>query len=286
MPNIIRLVSYNILHDHPKFTGQPKYNWEDRKPYLLKHLQCLQPNILAIQEGCTSQINAILQQFSHFDHYTESAGGPGGGEQLAIFFDKNQFQKTYQSTFWLSETPQVPSKDWESAHFRICSYVGLTHQTSGELFFCFNTHLDHRSALARKAGTQVILKEIEKIKTKHPKAHLILTGDFNANKQSAVYQVLSKSTLLEDARLSTASTKKIIPYTFVGIDKKWTLRKLLLHLFYPKFMHQQIDYIFVSLRLPVINYQISVWSYEGIYPSDHLPIIIDIQTKSHAKEQN
>ncbi len=271
-----RVVSYNILNDHPKFVNQPKYNWADRKKHLLNHIQQLEPDILAIQEGRPNQIADILAHFPEFDYYGELAGGPHGGEQVGIFFRKKAFKLIEKSTFWLSKTPSIPSKDWEAAHHRICSYVGLQSLTTRGILYVFNTHLDHKSALARTEGMKVILKKIHQIKTKIATAHLILVGDLNANNSSAVLDYVHKDTLLKNAASLMAMTNPKITYTFTGIDKKWTWRKLLLHLFYPKFMHQQIDFIFISETTPITHYQISNWDYNKIYPSDHLPIIVDI----------
>jgi endonuclease/exonuclease/phosphatase family metal-dependent hydrolase len=148
--------------------------------------------------------------------------------------------------------------------------------TTRDILYVFNTHLDHKSALARTEGMKVILKKIHQIKTKVANAHLILVGDLNANNKSAVLDYIDQDTLLKNAANFNTTANPKITYTFTGIDKKWTWRKLLLHLFYPKFMHQQIDFIFISKTTPITAYQISNWDYNKTYPSDHLPVIIDI----------
>lgn len=272
----MKIVTYNILHDHPNFAEQPKKNWANRKAYLLKHVQLLQPDILAIQEGCDNQVEDLLEVLPHFSYYGPKAGGRGGGEQVGIFYNQQLLELLDKGTFWLSKTPAVPSKDWEAGHYRICSWVQLREQTTGAVLLFFNTHLDHKSATTRAQQLQVILSEMKVLKQRYPQAVLILTGDFNAGIGSAVYQNVVKNKLLVDAFHQAKTKKKKPPYSFTGIDKNWTWTKFLLHLFYPKYMHKRLDHIFVSPKVEVFHYEISPWSYGKLYPSDHLPILLEI----------
>ena len=49
------------------------------------------------------------------------------------------FELVEEKHFWLSETPQIPSKGWNANYYRVCSYAALKHKATGFLPwpFCF-----------------------------------------------------------------------------------------------------------------------------------------------------
>jgi len=272
----MRMMTYNLLNDHPKFANTPAKNWADRYPYVLQHIGLLQPDILAIQEGSTPQIEVIQAAFPNLDYYGPQAGGNYGGEQVGIFYDRTQFCVLDKGTFWLSKTPEVCSKDWGSTHHRICTWLQLQEEQTGTIFFHFNTHLEAQKKQVRQQQIQVILDKITALIHQNPAVAVVLTGDLNASDKSLVYRAITKANL-GDTFVGAKNKKNSLCYTFAGIDKKWTWTKLLLHLFYPRYMHQRLDHIFVSRTLLVENYEISNWSYNNLYPSDHWPILVEIK---------
>lgn len=273
----MRIMTYNLLNDHPKFAGIPSKNWADRSPYVLKHIDLLDPDILAIQEGSPSQIKVIKAAFPNFEYYGPQAGGNYGGEQVGIFYDKTQFGVLNKGTFWLSKTPEQCSKDWGAGHHRICTWLQLHEQQTGTTFFHLNTHLEAKKEEVRVQQIRVILDKIATWVHQNPTSAIVLTGDLNASDKSGVYRAIT-NTNLNDAFVSAKTKKNSLRYTFVGINKKWTWTKLLLHVFYPDYMHKRLDHIFVSSALSVEYYEISNWSYNNLYPSDHWPILVKIKS--------
>ena len=66
-------------------------------------------------------------------------------EGCPVFYRTDLYDLIDKGSFWLSETPEKMSKDWDSACYRICSYVILKEKQTGLEFVVFNTHLDHVS---------------------------------------------------------------------------------------------------------------------------------------------
>lgn len=279
----MKIMTYNILNDHPKFSKNKKKNWRERKPYVFKHIELHQPDLLAIQEGKPNQVAEIQSLFSDYGYYGLNSCGQNGGEEVGIFYNKDIFSLESSDTFWLSKTPDRPSKDWETTHFRICSYVQLKKLASNDSFFLFNTHLSSNSSLSRCEEIKVILLKINEIQSVNPEAHFILTGDLNAHPKTSVYAELMDNSLLQDSYLSTLKHNNNLDYTFTGVDKSWSLNKIILYLFYPRYMRKRIDHIFVSSKLKVLSYEISDWSYDKYFPSDHLPIIVEIEAPSKSE---
>jgi hypothetical protein len=79
--------------------------------------------------------------------------GKEKGEFSAIFYDTNRLQVLNSGTFWLSETPEKPSKGWDAAYNRVCTYAVFKDKKSQKEFIALNLHFDHIGNVARvKSG--------------------------------------------------------------------------------------------------------------------------------------
>ena len=276
----MKVMTYNILNDNPRFKKVPKKYWPNRRPHVLQLIQAHQPDVLAIQEGKQHQVEEIQAVLKNHAYYGPSSKAKGG-EKTGIYYNKKLFELVYSETFWLSRTPEKESIDWDAGHIRICSFVQLKSIASSQIFFLFNTHLDSKSAVARQEGIKVIIRKINQLQQQHPRAHFILTGDFNAHPKTRTYRELIEHSPLKDCFAAALTHKNDLNYSFTGMDKNWSKDRILLHLFYPNYMHKRLDHVFVSPNLNVLNYEISNWSYNGkYYPSDHLPIIVELEAGS------
>ena len=56
---------------------------------------------------------------------------------------KVKFELLEQGTFWLSPASAVPSKGWDAALPRICTWGQFRDKGTGFVFYFFNTHFDH-----------------------------------------------------------------------------------------------------------------------------------------------
>jgi len=272
----MRVMTYNILNDSPQFKDLPKKNWADRRPHLLSVIQEAAIDILAIQEGRPNQVEDIQAALPQFGYYGIDSKGDNQGEQLGIYYNQQKLSKVDSGTFWLSQTPEVCSKDWGSTHPRICSYVQLEEVEKEQQIFLFNTHLDHKSEEARLEGMKLILDKMAEKRKAFPQAHLILTGDFNARPQTPTYQKVKSQAWLVDTYHHAQTKKNNVHYTFSGVDAVWTFLRLYLFMYYSAFMHKRLDHIFVSTHTNVKSYNIIDQTYQKFYPSDHLPVVVEL----------
>ena len=113
-----------------------------------------------------------------------------------IFFKKDKFTLLKQGDFWLSKTPEIPSKGWDAKIMRICSWVYLQDIKSKKKFYFFNVHYDHQGKIAREESSKLILERIKTIAGKEP---VILTGDFNGDHASTWYRRIADSGILKDS---------------------------------------------------------------------------------------
>lgn len=72
---------------------------------------------------------------------------------------------------------RLGSKSWDTACIRIVTWLKLKHRSSGKELLYINTHLDHKSKMARQKGAELIS---ERVKQESEGKTVIITGDFNA----------------------------------------------------------------------------------------------------------
>ena len=179
-------------------------------------------------------------------------------EGCPIFWRSDRFEKIDSGSFWLSETPEVMSKDWGSEHYRICVYVILKDLNTGKEFAVFNTHLDHTSDLARINGIAVVLDKISEFGD----IPAYLMGDLNAKEDSETIQ--STKDDFDDSKLIATITDD--SPTFHGWGEAEDPRR--------------IDYIMISKGdAEVYEYGVVDNLHDGAYSSDHSSIYIKTKLK-------
>lgn len=175
-------------------------------------------------------------------------------EGCSIFYRTDRFEEIESGHFWLSETPEVKSKDWGSAHYRICVYVCLKDRNTGKEFIVFNTHLDHKSEEARIKGIEVVLDKIQALEGRTA----FLVGDMNAAGNSKTIQSTKQS--FDDAKkIATVSDGNKYTYNNWGNPGGKSL----------------VDYILISKGAATVKeYRVLNNCYDGIYSSDHSSIYV------------
>jgi len=251
------LISYNIRYDN---NWDVENSWSLRKNSIRQLLNDYNPSIFGIQEGLLNQVDFIDSSLIKYDYVGVGRDdGKMEGEFCAIYFDTTRYKIRNNSTFWLSETPDVVSVGWDAALERICTYGLFENKTSGEEFWVFNTHFDHLGVIARKKSSALILKKIKEINTQS--LPVILMGDFNSIPDSDPIKIL-KNDLIDALQISLENLEG--PQgTFNGFDMMLPI-------------DNRIDYIFTK-NVKVLSYRhIDDRLNNNRHISDHLPVMIEI----------
>lgn len=253
----LTVATYNIRFDNPNDTGNL---WKDRSSHLCNLLLFHQIELFGTQEGLIHQLEDIKSSIGF--QYVGLGRDKGGkeGEFSAIFFNPNKLKLLDHGTFWLSETPDVPSKGWDAALNRVCTW-GKFKSSKGKVFFVFNVHYDHIGQKAREESSRLVLQKISEINaTKLP---IILMGDFNVTPENAAYETVIQQSNLQDSRLISSIPSIGNQGTFNGFN-------------WDKLPEGIIDHIFVSPKIKVNRHGILTDNYGKKYPSDHFPVIAEL----------
>ena len=131
---------------------------------------------------------------------------------MSVFYDTTKVSLIDWGTYWLSETPDVPSFGWDAKCRRTATWSLLEQIGSGKRFFFVNTHLDHVGVEARRLG---LLTVVDRISQMNPDGYpMILCGDFNMYPQDASLDDLRA--IMNDARETAEKTDREVTYHGYG----------------------------------------------------------------------
>ncbi|MEE1885121.1 endonuclease/exonuclease/phosphatase family protein [Pedobacter flavus] len=254
----VNVMSYNIRYNN---VNDKENAWPNRKDNVKALIKFHDVEILGVQEALNGQINELLLN-SNFE--VEGVGRDDGdkkGEYSAIFYDKSRFVKRDGGTFWLSTTPNVPSKGWDAALNRICTWLKLYDKLTRKEFMVFNTHYDHVGINARIQSALLIKSKMIEMAANLP---VILTGDLNVTPETEAISTI-KSFLIDSREVSKEPAYGPIG-TFNGFKFDSELK-------------DRIDYVFVNDKFIVQKYANLTDSKDKRYYSDHLPVFVKLNFK-------
>jgi len=255
------IMTYNIRYSN---THDGENQWEKRKEYLSNQISYYNPDVFGIQEGLHSQVLYLENSIKNYKYVGVGRDdAKTKGEYSAIFYNATLFEALSSDTFWLSETPNKISVGWDASMERICTYVLLKDKKTGNQFYVFNTHFDHIGNEARINSAKLIADKIESInKDKNP---VFVMGDFNLLPNSKPILFLSKQ--LNDSK-------------FVSIHKPFGPKGTFNAFKFEKPVTDRIDYIFTSKENVIVHKFATISdSKDCKYPSDHLPVLINVSFK-------
>lgn len=258
VPLEIKVASYNLRMD----TDNDGLDaWAYRVDRVVDLIRYHKFDIFGTQEGFAHQLQDLLEMGEYAYTGVGRDDGRDAGEHSAIFYRKECFDLEESGDFWLSQTPDTPSKGWDATCcHRICSWGCFRDLESGAVFYFFNVHYDHEGQQARRESSRLLLERIKEIAHEYP---VILTGDFNATPESEPISLLREDSLLLDTY--EASIAK--PYGTVGTYNGFRMD-------HP--MSDRIDYIWVTRHFVVHDYATLNEQQYGRFPSDHFPVLVTL----------
>jgi endonuclease/exonuclease/phosphatase family metal-dependent hydrolase len=256
-------MTFNIRYNNP---NDGENAWPKRKEPVANLVRFHQVDLLGVQEALKEQMDDLAQLLTEFNWIGLGRDdGREKGEYSAILFRKDRFALLQQQTFWLSATPEQPgSIGWDAAITRVCTWGKFKDRQTGKIFFLFNTHFDHIGQRARVESARLILQNVQALVKTAP---AIITGDFNANETSLVYETMTAGATQPIHRLRDARVISQLPH----YGPLWTF-----HGFGAAAERPLIDYIFGNARVTVLRHTTIAEANDGRYASDHLPVMAEV----------
>lgn len=261
-PVTIRVISFNDKVDDRSGTTT---SWEYRKPGALQMIKDLSPDLLGLQEAQPHQLTYLASNLPEYSWYglgRDTGNVPATTESymseecMAIFYKKDVFEMQDCGTFWLSETPEMPTFGWDANYRRTCTWMKLKVKQTGQDVFYMNTHLDNKGSTAKAEGMKLIISKMSELA---PKCQTVfLTADFNTKANSTVFDPLRP--LMDNAREKALKTDQKNTFHNYGSS------------------NSIIDHIWYKPTSIPLEYRTITEPFASVeYISDHYPIMADFQ---------
>ncbi len=252
---MIKVMSFNIRYG---LADDGENCWDKRKSLVVSRVRSFDPDLLGLQE-CRDDTQAefVKSKLSayHFYGVRREGNGDTALEMAPILFRKASFQLIQTGQFWLSQTPQSPgSKSWDSVFARTATWVKLLHLPTSRSLVFLNTHFDYQPVAIAESAKLLQRWAIQTIK-RHP---LVLTGDFNTDKNSLAYKQMKAHGNLADTyrQVHPQRDNETTFHGFGGTSSELA----------------PLDWILVSKHFEVLEAKIDRAQEGKLFPSDHYPV--------------
>ena len=221
-------------------------------------LDAINPDVFGVQEAYDFQLSYIEENCPRYKAVGVGRDdGSNEGEHMSVIYNTEKIEMLDWGTYWLSETPDVPSFGWDAACRRTATWTKLRVIATGKEFFFVNTHLDHVGVVARKEGLAMIVKRIGDMNPDG--VPMILTGDFNITPDNEGLVDLAK--IMKNSRYEAVTSDTKPSYNGWGAEGAAS----------------EIDYIYYDGFRDCSWFKVLDKQYVGVpYISDHYPVVAHI----------
>ena len=262
----LRVMTFNIRNSYAR---DGENDWKHRKKLVYQTIRDYSPAILGLQEANHAQQNELLTALPEYDFVGIGTKGETKGQYCSILYLKNRFRVDKTETYWLSDTPAVPSSNWGNHHLRIFTYANLVDKETGHTIHTYNCHLDDGSKKAREKSVRQIGEHILQQPSNEP---FVFMGDFNAPENSVTIQQIGKFKAEHEGTIHLASDS----FRMLHPQKKDVGTY---HGYKGNTQGDKIDSIFVPPTTKVLQASIVRTSAQDRYPSDHFPVTATLRFK-------
>ena len=214
-------------------------------------------DFMAFQEVNNFQADDLAGILAGYDRVGQRVPAPPFWQNNVIFF-RRPWRCIQEEHFFLSPTPDIPSRFRESRWPRQCTLAMF--EKGARRIICINTHFDFKEAV-QTASAAVILDRLALIA---PGIPTVLTGDFNTSPDAPCHRVFTTGSGESDA----ASGKRFqnafeAPYPATH------------HGFSGARIGDHIDWILYRGDLALKRSEVIHDKINGRYPSDHFPLLAE-----------
>ncbi|KLU92307.1 endonuclease/exonuclease/phosphatase [Magnaporthiopsis poae ATCC 64411] len=299
----LRLITHNVRFatDNPSPGERP---WSERCPRLCAQLAFntigRDASIICLQEALCRQLLDVVDHLNGHNYPDWTHLGVGrddgqkAGEHSPILYRNSAWVREQQRTYWLSETPDTPSRGWDADLPRIATVARLRHRGSGRAVVVISTHLDNFGQVARRESAKLLLRiaaewakggggpvrdwdadmDVSGAADGASMYPVFLGGDFNSKPDGAAYQEMTApgsgmadvSTLLREEEWYGNHD---VTYTSFGE---------------PNETPAKIDFLFVRVPGPSAAVRVLTFGVlanrfddDGVYLSDHRAVVADVE---------
>ncbi|MBZ2198628.1 endonuclease/exonuclease/phosphatase family protein [Occultella gossypii] len=259
-PAPMRIMTFNIKFDD---AGDPRAAWAGRRAAVAGVIRNSGAGVVALQEvlaGQRDDLAADLPDYTVLGVGRDDGARAGEATPLLIRSDLTVLNA---GTFWLSATPEAPSRYTDGALPRICTWARVRAHgaPAGPGLHVWNVHLDHLDESLRRRQLAVVHQRAQTA-ARAPGPAQVLLGDFNAGPGSATLTDTRRAGWEEARRASRTR-----PAGPAGTFHDWIPDAALAD------ADARIDHVFVRGGVTVHAHE-TLQPTSAVIPSDHFPVVV------------
>lgn len=253
------VMSYNIRCGSCEAVTDVNH-WSQRRTLVADVIRKSGADLVGLQEAELFQVTDLVDLLRDFDWYGVGRdSGDQRGEMNAVLVRRSAFDIESRRTLWLSTTPQSASRGWDAMYHRTLTHVQLRSKVTGQRLHFLNTHFDHQGEQARLESGLLVARTAQALAGNDA---VVLTGDLNLRSDHPAYAALVR--VLQDTANRPEKPATGPSMTFNGFGKEIE-------------PDNKIDFVFISHGLRSRSHAVIADLYQGLYPSDHFPVVSTIR---------
>lgn len=258
---MFKVITFNLRYDRP---DPGKRNWAVRKTAIAAVINFYQPDLVGTQELKPNQCSDLQALLPDYQNVGGDRRGDGTDEHCSIFYRTQTMNCLETRDFYLSDTPEIAGSitaSWGNYVPRMATWGRFQVNGITPPLILVNTHFPHLSAKAQERSAALLVERCRQFALED--AYLLITGDFNTVPNSKprqllkqnITQIFGTNLYLNDAIEQLPPTKQMTYHEFTGVSFK------------------SIDTIYYDCRLKLQSVDVNHQQWQGIFPSDHCPLI-------------
>lgn len=269
----LRAMTFNIRYD---FESDGPNRWAHRVDAVAEAIRASGAHVVCLQEDKEEQVTDLQARLPEHGFVGRGRNASGSGERCSILYDRSVLRLEDSGDFWLSDTPDVPgSNTWGDRYPRKATWALLEVKKAKTALLVVNTHLpEGDSDRLRIKGVEVIRAWLaahfgssdRRGRRSSRQVALLVTGDFNDDAAgSRTFSTLTEGgPTLRDA-WEEAGPQDRSPGTYGGFRGLRTTSR--------------IDWLLVGGPVRVLQAAKLDEQVDGRWPSDHYPVLADLQLR-------
>lgn len=251
----MRICTFNIRYGS---ANDGVNSWDYRKELTLRVIQALDPDILALQECLPFQADFLRAGLPGYAFFGAGRDDGVHGEMVPLLVRRERWTILTGGHFWLSPMPHLPgSRGWDATLPRMTTWAALQSVAGSEPpCWIFNAHLDQDGREARRQSAHLLRTRINALAGRLP---VLLVGDLNASPGAWELEPLFAAPPAT-ALIDLIGTPEGTRHDFTGQPAD-----------------RRIDWILASSHWRVLRTQVDRTAFAGRYPSDHFPVVADLE---------
>lgn len=245
----ITVMNFNV---YIKGTGEKSP--ENRTDEVVATIRNADPDSFGVEEADEAWLQRLSDALPEYSYAGHGRDKDLGGEASAVFYKNDKYELVSEETFWLSKTPDKPSKGWDAWINRICTVAVLKDKETGFTYAHFNAHFDNSGSISRVEAIRIVSE-----KASEYDMPIVFSGDLNAKEGNLMYKRALEAGFRDTKYLAEASDSGATYHGYMNLHKTNS---------------KPIDYIFVNSCCESVSvYDVVTEKINGIYPSDHFPVV-------------